>query len=105
MRNSFAVIGSSDFISGFKVTGGEIYKIDDPVSLPSVFQEVANMDFFCIFIEEECARKIMNIIRHYAEKPYPLIIPVAGKETGDVSLTEQILTELTIKAVGKDIVS
>ena len=103
MPNNIAVIGDSDFISGFKALGCTLYPVDERTDLRSVFTKIIEQDFSFIFILESLALKIMDLIEQYSQNTRPLIIPLSDFRH-DLSLSENLLSRLTVKAVGKDIV-
>jgi vacuolar-type H+-ATPase subunit F/Vma7 len=102
MSNHIAVIGDRDFISGFSALGCILYPVDEKTDLRSLFTEVIEANFFCIFILESYALKIMDLLTQYQEQSHPLIIPLADFRKG-LSLSDNLLSRLTIKAVGQDI--
>jgi vacuolar-type H+-ATPase subunit F/Vma7 len=102
MPNHIAIIGDSDFIMGFKSLDCALYPVEEKTDLRAIFQEVIEADFLCIFVLETCAIKIMDLLEQYREKTRPLII-VLPDFRADLSLTEDLLSRLTIKAVGRDI--
>lgn len=97
-----AVIGDDDFISVFKALGCACYTVDEKSDIRQVFLDVVEAHFLCIFIVERYALKIMDLIDQYREKSRPLIIPLSDFR-GNLSLSEDLLSRLTIRAVGKDI--
>lgn len=102
MPNNIAVIGDQDFISGFKTLGCTLYFVDEKTDLRDVFSKVMEANFLCIFILESYALKIMDLTEEYSQKSHPLIIPIPDFRK-DLSLSDNLLSRLTIKAVGKDI--
>lgn len=103
MPNHIAIIGDKDFISGFKAGGCVLYPVDDKTDLRAMFTELIEANFLCIFILESYALKIMDCLQQYKEKSRPLIIPLPDFRR-DLSLTENLLSRLTIRAVGQDII-
>lgn len=103
MPNNIAVIGDADFISGFKALGCTLYPIDDKTDVRPVFEQAIEANFPFIFILESYALKIIDLINQYQEKSRPLIIPLPDYR-GDLFLSEDLLSQFTIRAVGKDIV-
>jgi vacuolar-type H+-ATPase subunit F/Vma7 len=103
MPNNIAVIGDRDFISGFGALGCALYPVDEKTDLPGLWAEVVEANFLCIFILESYALKIRDLIAQYREESRPLIIPLADFRR-DLSLSDELLSSLTIKAVGKDII-
>ena len=103
MLNNIAVIGDNDFILGFKSLGCALYPVDEKTDPRSVFTKVIEQGFPFIFILESLALKIMDLIEQYSQKTQPLIIPLSDFRQ-DLSLSENLLSRVTIKAVGKDII-
>jgi vacuolar-type H+-ATPase subunit F/Vma7 len=104
MPNNIAVIGDEDFISGFKTLGCALYLVDEKIDVRVVFSKVIEANFLSIFILESYALKITDLIEEYGQKSHPLIIPMPDFRK-DLSLSDNLLSRLTIKAVGKDISS
>ena len=102
MPNNIAVIGDTDFISGFKALGCTLYPVDEKMDVRSAFNQATEASFSFIFILESYALKIMDLLDEYREKLRPLIIPLPDFR-GDLTLSEYLLSQFTIKAVGKDI--
>lgn len=102
MPNNIAIIGDSDFISGFKALGYVLYAVDDKTDIRAVFTEVLKSDFLCIFILESLALKIMDLIGQYTQVARPLIVPLPDFRQ-DLYVSEDLLSRLTIRAVGQDI--
>ncbi|PIP20245.1 MAG: hypothetical protein COX40_05825 [Candidatus Omnitrophica bacterium CG23_combo_of_CG06-09_8_20_14_all_40_11] len=102
MPNNIAIIGDADFILGFKALGCALYPIDDKTDVRPVFERAVEANFSFIFILERYALKIIDLIEQYREKSRPLIIPLPDYR-GDLFLSEDLLSQFTIRAVGKDI--
>ena len=102
MSNNIAVIGDSDFITGFKSLGCALYPVDDKTDLRRLFEEIVEADFPFVFILEGYALKIKDLLKQHSQKIRPLIIPLPDFR-GDLSFTEDLLSQLTIRAIGQDI--
>lgn len=102
MYNNIAVIADTDFLSGFKALGCSLYPVDDKTKLRDIFNEAAESNFLFIFILENFASKIMDLIEQYSQVSHPIIIPLPDFRK-DLSLTEDLLSRLTKRATGTDI--
>jgi len=102
MPNNIAVIGDRDFILGFKALGCALYPVDEKMDVRLAFTKAIEADFSFIFILESYALKIMDLLEQYREKSRPLVIPLPDFRQG-LSLSEDLLSQFTIRAVGKDI--
>jgi len=102
MPHNIAVIGDKDFISGFKALGCRLYPVDEKMDVRLAFHQAIEADSSFIFILESYALKIMDLLPQYQEKSHPLIIPLPDFRQ-DLSYTEDLLSQFTIRAVGKDI--
>jgi V/A-type H+-transporting ATPase subunit F len=102
MSNNIAVIGDKDFISGFKALGCVLYPVDETTDLQSLLTKVIEENFLFIFILEKYALRLKDLFKQYSQRARPLIIPLSDFRA-DLSLTENLLSDLTVKAVGKDI--
>lgn len=103
MSNHIAIIGDEDFIEGFKSLGIALYTVEEITDMRRLFNEIMADGFLCIFILESYALKIMDLLQQYSEKTRPLIILLPDFR-GDLSLNEDLLSQLTIRAVGQDVI-
>lgn len=102
MPHNIAVIGDRDFISGFKALGCTLYPVDDKRDMRLAFNQAIEANSSFIFILESYALKIMDLLQQYREKSRPLIIPLPDFRQ-DLSGLKDLLSQFTIRAVGKDI--
>jgi len=103
MPNQIAVIGDSDFILGFKALGCAPYAVEEGADLRKLFGDVVKDNPLCIFILEDYALKIMDLIEQYSQASRPMIILLPDFRQ-ELSVTEDLLSRMTIRAIGQDII-
>jgi vacuolar-type H+-ATPase subunit F/Vma7 len=103
MPNQIAVIGDSDFILGFKALGCALYSVDEEADLRKLFDGVIKDNPLCIFILEDYAAKILDLIGQYSQASQPMIIALPDFRK-DLSLSEDLLSRMAIRAIGQDII-
>ena len=101
--NTFAIIGDSDFISGFKAAGFALYETsDEATKIKEAFSDVVSKGFAVCLILESYATKIKDVIDEYRDKSIPVVVPLADFRY-KMNLAQELLRQATIEAVGSDI--
>jgi vacuolar-type H+-ATPase subunit F/Vma7 len=102
MPNHLAIIGDSDFISGFKSLGFILYPVDAKTDARSTFSAALKEDFLCIFILESYAAEVRDLLEEYNQAIRPMIIPLPDFRA-DLNFNEDLLSRLATRAIGQDI--
>ncbi len=102
MRNGkIAVIGDKDSILAFKAVGADVYPIKNYFDAADTLKKLAR-NYAIIFITEEIAENISEIIARYKTKPYPAVIPIPGAQ-GSTGFGMKGISADVEKAIGTDI--
>ncbi len=97
-----AVIGDYDSIYGFAALGLGTFPVTDPVEAAKTIKNLAGSGYGVIYITEELAASIRDVIDKYAGVMTPAIIQIPGVKgnTGDGVMSVRRSVE---QAVGSDI--
>lgn len=100
MSDKIAVVGNKDSVLAFKASGLEVYPVEAD-NAESVVKKLCK-DCAVIFVTEEVAESIPEIIEKYKSKSFPAIIPIP---TGTVNKGIGIegIRRNVEKAIGADI--
>ena len=96
------VIGDKDSILGFKALGFSTFSVADRMEAEEVFKSIEKENFAVVYVTEQIAEKIVDIIDSYREKQYPAIIPIPGNQ-GTLGIGINGVKKCVEKAVGADI--
>lgn len=97
-----AVIGSRDSILGFKGLSLSVFSVKNGEEASCTLAAMANNDYAAIFITEDLAEGVEEIIRALREKPLPTITFIPSPK-GTRGLGMEKLRGSIRKAVGADI--
>ena len=70
-----AVIGDKDLILAFKAIGMDVFSADTESEAEKLVKQLAK-EYAIIFITEDLAEKIDQVLAKYKTKAYPVIIPI-----------------------------
>lgn len=102
MRNDkIAVIGDKDSILAFKAVGADVFPIKNYFDAADTLKKLAR-NYAVIFITEEIAENISDVIARYKTRPYPAVIPIPGAQ-GSTGFGMRGISEDVEKAIGTDI--
>ena len=102
MRNDkIAVIGDKDSILAFKAVGADVYPIKNSFDASDTLKKLAR-SYAVIFITEEIAEEIEDIVNRYKARPYPAVIPIPGAQGTD-GFGMKGISKNVEKALGTDI--
>lgn len=102
MRRQIAAIGDADSVMGFAALGIHAVPIRDIEEAERIVFELAREGVAVIFVQEQLAVRIPQILERYATSPYPAIIPVpSGRDSEGLGLKQ--LKANVEKALGADI--
>lgn len=102
MYNKIGVIGDKDVVLAFKSIGIEVFGADNKEQATELIKDLSKKDFAILYITEELAVQIPEILDRAKKKEYPIItpIPTGGKNLGLGMLGIKKDVE---KAIGVDI--
>ncbi len=103
--HKIAVMGDKDSILGFKAIGFDIYptagiKEEKATLLDSLVKD----GYALIYITEDAASDIMDVISKYRSGYFPAIILIPGSK-GSLGIGKRFVKESIEKAVGADILA
>ena len=97
-----AVIGQRDSILGFKGLGISIFSVKDGEEASRTLVAIAKDDYAVIFISEDFAEGVEEILEDLRERPFPTVTFIPGtKESRGLGMEK--LRNNVRKAVGADI--
>ena len=97
-----AVMGDKDSIFGFAALGMDIYPSDEPEAAAATLKKLADNGFGIIYITEELAEKISEVVEKYRFESSPAIIPIPGIK-GNTGAGMADVNKSVEKAVGSNI--
>ncbi len=103
LNNKIAVIGDKDSILAFKAIGVDVFPIKNSFDASETLKKLAR-NYAVIFITEEIAESISDIVDRYKVRPYPAVIPIPGAG-GSTGFGMRGISKDVEKALGTDILS
>lgn len=100
-ENKIAVIGDKDSILAFKAIGIEIFPVNKEDEVRETLKKLARK-YAVIFITEDIAVKINDVVSRYKTKAYPAVIPIP-LATGTNGYGMDCIKKDVEKAIGADI--
>lgn len=97
-----AVLGDKDSIFAFAALGMEIYPTDSASEAENTVKRLAENGYGIIFVTEELAAKIPDVISEYSYKITPSVILIPGVK-GNTGLGRADVEKYIEKAVGSNI--
>lgn len=102
-NNKIAIIGDKDSILAFKAIGVEVFPIKNAFDASETLKKLAR-EYAIIFITEEIAESICEVVNRYKARPYPAVIPIPGA-SGATGYGMRGISKDVEKAIGTDILS
>lgn len=99
-----AVMGDRDSICGFASLGMQVYPVRDAVQATDTLRQLARGSFAVIYMTEETAAMIPELVEKYREEPMPAIILIPGIK-GNTGEGMANVSRSVEKAVGSDLIS
>jgi V/A-type H+-transporting ATPase subunit F len=96
------IIGDEDSILGFKSLGLSVFPARDPSEAEKLVHELAKKEYAVIYITEQIANVIPDVIESYRVSLLPAIIPIPGNQ-GVIGIGMQSVKRSVERAVGADI--
>jgi V/A-type H+-transporting ATPase subunit F len=97
-----AAIGDRDSVLGFKALSIDVYPVTNDEEAARTVFTLAREEYAVIFITEQAARGIQDMIDRFKTAPYPAIIPIPSNQ-GTLGLGMEMLKKNVEKALGADI--
>ncbi|MCQ2409004.1 MAG: V-type ATP synthase subunit F [Clostridia bacterium] len=96
-----AVVGDKDSILGFKAIGLDVFPVEGETQIRDTVHTLART-YSVIFITETAAAQIESLLKRYAARPYPVIVPIPSSEGATGFGMKNIRANIE-KAIGADI--
>ncbi len=96
-----AILAKGESALAFKAAGVDAYTETDPTKLRTTFRKLIT-EYKVVFVTDDVAFEISDLIERTLEKPYPIVIPVPSENGKSDYAAQQIRLE-TERALGVDI--
>ncbi|MDD4291140.1 MAG: V-type ATP synthase subunit F [Clostridia bacterium] len=103
MYNRVGVIGDKDAVLAFKSVGFEVFDASDAQGAAALIKKLSGEDFAVLFISEELAAQIPDVIKKAKQRIYPVITAIPTSKEGGGYGMAQIKKDVE-KAIGADII-
>ena len=97
-----AVIGDWESVMGFRALGLDAYPAPSPEEAREIIHKLAKEDCAVIYLTEQLAVKLEDVIARYKDALRPAIILIPGKE-GSLGVGKRSIQSAIERAVGADI--
>ena len=97
-----AVIGDWESVMGFRALGLDAYPASSPEEAREIIHKLAKEDCAVIYLTEQLAVKLEDVIARYKDALRPAIILIPGKG-GSLGLAGHALQAAVERAIGADI--
>lgn len=99
---SIAVVGDWQSVMGFRALGLDTYPVTAPEEAREIIHRLAKEDCAVIYLTEQLAAKLGDVIARYKDELKPAIILIPGRE-GSLGIGRETLQSSIERAVGADI--
>ena len=99
---SIAVIGDWESVMGFRALGLDTYPVTSVEEARKTVHDLAKTNCAVIYLTEQLAKDMEDVIAHYKDELRPAIILIPGRE-GPLGLGQTALKAAVERAVGSDI--
>ena len=101
MQGKTAIIGNGESVLAFKAGGVDAFSVDSPQAAKETLRKLAKR-YSVIFITDDLAEGVTDLISRFNEQPYPIVVPVPSeKGAGDFAINR--MKEQMEMALGVDI--
>lgn len=97
-----AVIGDADSVLGFKALGLDVYPVENVDQARSTIHRLAKENYAVIYLTEQLAVHMDEVLNRYKDELTPAIILIPGKE-GSLGIGMANVKKSVERAVGADI--
>lgn len=101
MQDKMAIIGDGDSVLAFKSVGIDSFTVLNSEDAEEKLKKLA-LEYKIIFITDDIAKSVDSVIKRYASSPYPIILPLPGKNGSNGYGMEGLKVAME-KALGVDI--
>ena len=99
--NKIGIIGDRDSVLGFMSIGFDVFEADNEKIAGQLIDKLAIDNYAIIFITQSYAKELYSVIKKYANKPLPTIVPIPDRSGSKYG--EEILKDAVIRAIGADV--
>ncbi len=96
------IMGERDSVLGFKAVGLSVFPVEQMEEAEKTIDRLAKDDFAVIYITEQLAQNLKEVIEKYKDSSLPAIIPIPGN-SGSKGIGMQVLKDAVERAVGANI--
>ncbi|AXY25602.1 V-type ATP synthase subunit F [Suicoccus acidiformans] len=96
------VVGNRDAILPFRMIGFDVYAVNTGEEAHEVIDDLAGDNYGIIYLTEDFAKEIPDVIRHYDSQITPAVILIPTHK-GQTNIGMRRVQENVEKAVGADI--
>ena len=100
-KSSIAALGDADTVFAFKAVGADAYPVTDEKEAREKLRLLAR-NYDIIFITEQLAEQLPDLIARYKTRPFPTVIPMPSA-SGSTGYGKRSVKEDVEKAIGTDI--
>jgi len=100
-KSSIAALGDADTVFAFKSVGVDAYPVQEESEAREKLRLLAR-NYDIIFITEQLAESLSDLIRRYQSRPFPTVIPLPSS-SGSTGYGRRLVKENVEKAIGTDI--
>ena len=100
-KSSIAALGDADTVFAFKAVGADAYPVTDEKEAREKMRLLAR-NYDIIFITEQLAEKLPDLIARYKTRPFPTVIPLPSA-SGSTGYGKRSVKEDVERAIGTDI--
>ncbi len=97
-----AVIGDWDSVMGFRALGLDTYPVTSVEAAREKVKELARADCAVIYLTEQLAKDMEDVLSQYKDELRPAIILIPGRE-GSLGIGKNNIQRAIERAVGADI--
>lgn len=97
-----AAVGDWQSVMGFRALGLDTYPVTSPEEARETIHRLAKEDCAVIYLTEQLAARLGDIIARYKDELKPAIILIPGRE-GSLGIGKETLQSSIERAVGADI--
>ena len=97
-----AAVGDWESVMGFRALGLDTYPVASAAEARSTIQRLAKEECAVIYLTEQLARELDEVLQHYKDHLRPAIILIPGRE-GSLGIGKRAIHSAIERAVGADI--
>lgn len=102
MQYKIGVIGKQDAILPFRMMGMKTFSPENENALRNLIAKLVRKDYGVLYITEDYARQIPDVISHYDKELTPAFIPIPSLHA-QTEFGKGRIDKMVEKAVGKNI--